>query len=73
MNHRILHVEDNPHDLLLIGMAFRKAGMPATMDVATDGDKAIAALSKGGSQAAPACILLDIKLPTSRMFFRLRQ
>ena len=64
MVQRILHVEDNPDDVLLIGLAFRKAGVPAKLEVATDGDKAIALLSKGGAEAAPACVLLDIKLPT---------
>lgn len=64
MVQRILHVEDNPDDVLLIGMAFRKAGVPAKLEVATDGEKAIAALSNGGAEAVPACILLDIKLPT---------
>lgn len=64
MPQRILHVEDNPDDVMLIGLAFRKAGVPAKLEVATDGDKAIAALSNGGSETAPACVLLDIKLPT---------
>src|SRR5580765_924353 len=64
MEHRILHVEDNPDDVMLIGLACRKAGVPVRLDVAPDGEKAIAWLSNGDTKAAPACVLLDIKLPT---------
>jgi CheY-like chemotaxis protein len=62
MEHRILHVEDNADDVMLTGLAFRKAGCPAKLDVATDGNKAIAALQSGAPR--PACVLLDIKMPT---------
>ncbi|HEV2394398.1 MAG TPA: response regulator [Verrucomicrobiae bacterium] len=61
---RILHVEDNPDDVLLTAMAFRKAGADAKLEVATDGDKAIAALSNGTPHRLPVCVLLDIKLPS---------
>ena len=64
METRILHVEDNPDDVLLIAMAFRKAAVPAKLEVATDGQKAIAVLSNGPSSGPPACVLLDIKLPS---------
>jgi CheY-like chemotaxis protein len=64
MEKRILHVEDNPDDVVLTAMAFRKAGVGAKLDVATDGDKAIAALSGFATNGPPACVLLDIKLPT---------
>lgn len=49
---------------MLIGLAFRKAGVPVKLDVAPDGEKAIERLSNGGTTDAPACVLLDIKLPT---------
>lgn len=49
---------------MLIGLAFRKAGVAIKLEVATDGEKAIEMLSNGGVEAAPACVLLDIKLPT---------
>jgi two-component system response regulator len=62
MEPRILHVEDSPDDVVLIGMAFRKAKVTAILEVASDGDKAIAALENGPTP--PACVLLDIKLPT---------
>ena len=60
---KILHVEDNPDDVMLVGLAFRKAGSPATLEVATDGEKAIAALGNSPN-SLPACVLLDIKLPS---------
>jgi len=64
MENRILHVEDNPDDVVLTAMAFRKAGVAAKLDVATDGNKAIAALSGSVSNLPPVCVLLDIKLPS---------
>ena len=64
MESRILHVEDNPDDALLTAMAFRKAGVPAKLEVASDGQKAIAILSNEPSPQPPACVLLDIKLPS---------
>ena len=64
MVHRILHVEDNSDDVMLIGLAFKKAGVQVKLDAAPDGEKAIELLSNGGLEATPACVLLDIKLPT---------
>ena len=64
MDNKILHVEDNPDDVMLTAMAFRKAGISVQIAVATDGDEAIAALRPGASSSLPACVLLDIKLPT---------
>ena len=43
MDNKILHVEDNPDDVMLTAMAFRKAGISVQIAVATDGDEAIAA------------------------------
>jgi CheY-like chemotaxis protein len=64
METRILHVEDNPDDVLLTAMAFRKAGVSIKLDVVTDGQKAMEALSNTSARPLPACVLLDIKLPT---------
>ena len=64
METKIFHVEDNPDDVVLIALAFRKAGVSAKLEVATDGDKAIAALSSAATDTLPACVLLDIKLPS---------
>jgi CheY-like chemotaxis protein len=64
METKILHVEDNADDVLLVKMAFRKAGVAATLQVASDGDKAIQALSDCTPTNLPVCVLLDIKLPS---------
>lgn len=64
METRILHVEDNPDDVLLIAMAFRKAGVSSKLEVATDGDKAIKFLTDESGRPLPSCVLLDVKLPT---------
>jgi CheY-like chemotaxis protein len=65
MERTILHVEDNPDDVMLVGLAFRKARVLARLDVATDGDRAITSLERGtATGAAPDCILLDLKLPS---------
>jgi len=63
MENRILHVEDNPDDVMLVGMAFRKAGLAIQIDTAMDGQKAIEKLRNGSGSEPPACVLLDIKLP----------
>jgi CheY-like chemotaxis protein len=64
MNNKILHVEDNPDDLLLVELAFRKAGVDVSLETATDGNKAIQMLQNGLGTVPPACLLLDVKLPT---------
>jgi CheY-like chemotaxis protein len=63
MTTKVLCIEDNPDDITLITLAFRKAGAPVQLDFITDGEKAIAALQNGYSHILPACVLLDIKLP----------
>jgi CheY-like chemotaxis protein len=65
----ILHVEDDPNDVLLIGRAFRKAELAAQIQVVNDGEQAVQYL--GGTHAfaqrekfpLPALVLLDLKLP----------
>lgn len=61
---KILHVEDNADDIMLTSLAFRKAGLAVQLEVAADGDKAIEALEASLKGAPPACVLLDLKLPT---------
>jgi CheY-like chemotaxis protein len=68
-NDSILLVEDEPSHVLLIERAFRDAGVEIPLQVANDGDKALAYLS-GHEQFAnreryplPTVILLDLKLP----------
>jgi CheY-like chemotaxis protein len=65
MENKILHVEDNPDDVMLMNLAFTRAGIGARLHVVNDGDQAIAAL-EGTVQAGgapPVCVLLDVKLP----------
>jgi len=65
----ILHVEDYPNDVLLVGLAFRKSGIAATLQVVNDGEQAVQYLSGQGQYAnretfpLPALVLLDLKLP----------
>ena len=63
MPNRILHVEDSADDVTLVGLAFRKAGIPVEIEVAYDGDQAVDVLASRTSPL-PHCVLLDIKLPT---------
>lgn len=63
---RILLVEDNPSDVMLIREAFESSGLGTQIDVAGDGEVAIEMLKKSGahrSAATPDLILLDLNLP----------
>lgn len=63
-NHRILLVEDNPVDLDLALRAFARSGPASRIEVARDGEEAVACLHRWETgQAPPALVLLDIKLP----------
>lgn len=65
----ILLVEDNYNDILLIQRAFRKAKIHQPMMMVSDGDEAIAYLSRQDKFAdtetypTPLLVLLDLKLP----------
>ncbi len=65
----ILHVEDDPNDVLLIARAFRKAEISVKLQVVHDGEQAVHYLSGAGAFAVrdefplPSLILLDLKLP----------
>jgi CheY-like chemotaxis protein len=65
----ILHVEDDPNDVLLIARAFRKAEIPASIQVVNDGEQAVNYLSGNNSFSSreqfplPSLVLLDLKLP----------
>ena len=56
----ILLVEDNPDDEALTVMALRD--VPATLEVARDGQEAMDYLTNDG-KALPRLVLLDLKLP----------
>jgi CheY-like chemotaxis protein len=65
----ILHVEDDPNDVLLIARAFRKAETAAQLQVVNDGEQAVQYLggtnsfSKREQFPLPSLVLLDLKLP----------
>jgi CheY-like chemotaxis protein len=64
MENKILHVEDNPDDVMLMNLAFNRAGITARLHVVSDGDEAITALEQSAlNGGAPVCVLLDVKLP----------
>ncbi len=64
MENQILHVEDNPDDVMLMNLAFNRAGITARLHVVADGDAAISALEHSAiNGGAPVCVLLDVKLP----------
>lgn len=65
----ILHVEDDPNDVLLVQRAFRKANLAVHLEMVHDGERAVAYLS--GSEIYkdrekypfPQLVLLDLKIP----------
>ena len=63
---KVLLVEDNAADVLLVEEAMREAGVDAEMTVAVDGEAALAALTTGaarGGEAPPQVVMLDLNLP----------
>ena len=58
MSKKILIVEDNPQNMKVVQMALRPHGY--TLLEATDGEKALRAVSNG---ARPDLIIMDIQLP----------
>lgn len=65
----ILHVEDDPNDVLLVDLAFRRAGAPFSLRVLPDGEQAIDYLAdtqpsdSRSRNPVPTLLLLDVKLP----------
>ncbi len=62
----ILLVEDNPGDVRLTQEAFREARMPIKINVAMDGEEALAYLRRLGPYefaVRPDLILLDLNIP----------
>jgi len=61
---RILLVEDNEDDEVLAMHAIRSAGIPCEVDVARDGEEAIARLTtREPARQMPKLVLLDLNLP----------
>jgi two-component system response regulator len=59
---RLVMVEDDPNDVLLVSRALRGAGVELELEVLRDGAAAIARVEQGGMDAAQL-VLLDWKLP----------
>ena len=65
----ILHVDDDPNDVMLVGMAFRKINAGDFLKSLGDGEEAVAYLEKARIPAEqkqhpiPGLVLLDVKMP----------
>ncbi len=65
----VLHVEDDPNDVLLFEHACRHAGVALKLQAVEDGDQAIAYLRGEGKFhdrrrfPFPALVLLDLQMP----------
>jgi DNA-binding response OmpR family regulator len=65
----ILHVEDDPNDVLLVERAMKKSNAGAMLKSVSDGDKAVSYLkgddvfSDRDKNPIPDLVLLDLKMP----------
>jgi len=65
----LLHIEDDPNDVLLFQHACQKAGLRCSLQVVADGDEGVAYLSGTGKFSdraqfpLPQLVLLDLKMP----------
>jgi CheY-like chemotaxis protein len=70
----ILLVDDNPHDVVLIRLAFRRVGIIDTIQLVKDGTEAMRYVKGEGAYAdrhqfpPPTLILLDLKMPQTSGF-----
>jgi CheY-like chemotaxis protein len=70
----ILLVDDNPHDVVLIRLAFRKVGIIDTIQLVKDGAEAVRYIKGEGLYADrrqypyPTLVLLDLKMPQTSGF-----
>jgi len=70
----ILLVDDNPHDVVLIRLAFRKVGIIDTIQLAKDGTEAMSYIKGDGRYRdrtqfpPPTLVLLDLKMPGTSGF-----
>lgn len=70
----ILLVDDNPHDVVLIRLAFRRVGIIDTIQLVKDGAEAMRYINGGDKYAdrrvypAPTLVLLDLKMPGTNGF-----
>lgn len=74
----ILLVDDNPHDVVLIRLAFRRVGIIDTIHLVKDGVEAMRYIKGEGAYAdrhqfpVPTLVLLDLKMPQTSGFDVLR-
>lgn len=70
----ILLVDDNPHDVVLIRLAFRRVGIIDTIHLVKDGVEAMRYIKGEGAYAdrhqfpTPTLVLLDLKMPQTSGF-----
>jgi CheY-like chemotaxis protein len=70
----ILLVDDNPHDVVLIRLAFRRVGIIDIIQLVKDGAEAMQYIQGEGAYAdrhqfpVPTLILLDLKMPQTSGF-----
>ncbi|HEX7859656.1 MAG TPA: response regulator [Verrucomicrobiae bacterium] len=70
----ILLVDDNPHDVVLIRLAFRRVGIIDTIHLVKDGVEAMRYIKGDGAYAdrhqfpTPTLVLLDLKMPQTSGF-----
>src|ERR1041384_7596118 len=70
----ILLVDDNPHDVVLIRLAFRRVGIIDTIHLVKDGVEAMRYIKGEGVYAdrhqfpIPTLVLLDLKMPQTSGF-----
>src|ERR1041384_7800812 len=70
----ILLVDDNPHDVVLIRLAFRKVGIIDSIQLVKDGREAMRYIQGEGIYTdrrlypPPTLILLDLKMPGANGF-----
>ena len=60
---RVLLVEDNEIDVEITKRVLAKSGLPIRLDVARDGEDALAALLDAKQGPLPRLILVDLRLP----------
>ncbi|MGZ8899740.1 MAG: response regulator [Limisphaerales bacterium] len=74
----ILLVDDNPHDVVLIRLAFRRVGIIDTIHLVKDGDEAMRYIKGEGAYTdrhqfpVPTLVLLDLRMPQTSGFDVLR-
>ena len=70
----ILLVDDNPHDVILLRLAFRRVGIIDPIKLVNDGAEAVRYLKGEGPYAdrqaypTPTLVLLDLKMPQTSGF-----